>query len=634
MVKKFFALMVLFSVLIFSGVSYADIAYLKMDFDTATSTTTQYLCTATQNGTVTSQISLGSMSQASSTEVFTFNRDNNNFILICRNEYSDINNYFNSSNVRLSLYNAANINTPLATRTINNAFAVISVAEYGNNILVGTTGSRGTLYEINPSTLEIISSYDYFNTSDFASNSIFESVAANYNGTIYAAFGHMLYEAGDYTGEVDEIDRLDFVTMDGLGNVTSRHERYEHANNLTGTAFSGGNFYISLGRDIESEEDFYGIYRTNGIEPANATKVVDGNVSNICTDGSGGLYYTVYESDTDLLGNALTVTRKLYHWNGSTSTLVYDFKNYDESGENIAQYYASINDILDIDYDINNNVLFVGLNGRVVTVAGESINNIAGINLSPDNANNEAVYSFSVIGSSGNSYGNSSNVTPVTPVPSPDNPSAGDPDSTALPEEIVEPVGYLSPDVLENIAEALLSDDIVDIDVSELKFITSDNIKPAQEPTDTMNQIMRDEGYQAAYKLNTLTVSDDGYYVFVVNVPAEFVGKSLRDMRVYAFENSTGSNNVNNSFMGLVNGALNYLEITNLFGVKIDRLEAQVLAVGFLHATQPLCLYIARIIFALLTGGLGCNLTGTGAAALFAVCLIFIMCRKNIFTKK
>ena len=68
-----------------------------------------------------------------------------------------------------------------------------------------------------------------------------------------------------------------------------------------------------------------------------------------------------------------------------------------------------------------------------------------------------------------------------------------------------------------------------------------------------MKQYINDDGYEPAYKLNTLTVSEDGYYVFLVNIPDEFVGKSINDIRIYALKNADFAA----SIPGLVNGLLN-----------------------------------------------------------------------------
>lgn len=163
-----------------------------------------------------------------------------------------------------------------------------------------------------------------------------------------------------------------------------------------------------------------------------------------------------------------------------------------------------------------------------------------------------------------------------------------------LPSAVIEPV-VLSDDVLENLAE------LMNIDKSEIKFITQENISSPKDPTDSMKKYMHDDSHNAAYKLNTLTVNEDGYYVFLVNIPEEFIGKKVSSIKIYALKDS----DFRAAFYSLVNGILNYGEITNLLGVKIDTLEGKVLTIGFLQAGTSFSMYLAKLILMLLAGG--CN---------------------------
>ena len=170
----------------------------------------------------------------------------------------------------------------------------------------------------------------------------------------------------------------------------------------------------------------------------------------------------------------------------------------------------------------------------------------------------------------------------------------------------------MSPDVLENLAETLAS---ADISAEQIRFITDGNISTAREPTQSMKEYINNDGYEAAYKLNTLTVSEDGYYVFQINIPEDFVGMNVSDIKIYALKNS----DFNASFFALVNGILNYGEITNMFGVKIDTLPEKVLAVGFLQASTPFSVYLAKILIAVMAGGCesGLGISGLILAAVF-----------------
>lgn len=197
---------------------------------------------------------------------------------------------------------------------------------------------------------------------------------------------------------------------------------------------------------------------------------------------------------------------------GSETSLVYD------SGED-----GSIDDII---YDINNGILYANIKGQITA-------------LTPDSSGmltvSRTLGSHSIWTVSGNPADSSSgnNVTP-----SPQNQSQ----NTPLPSAVIEPAGELSQDVMNRLAS------LVSIDASELHLITQENISSPKEPTQSMKQYIHDDGYEAAYKLNTLTVSNDGYYVFAVNIPDELVGMKVSDVKLYALKNSDfASSKVNSS---------------------------------------------------------------------------------------
>ena len=198
----------------------------------------------------------------------------------------------------------------------------------------------------------------------------------------------------------------------------------------------------------------------------------------------------------------------------------------------------------------------------------------------------------------------------VTPSPSPV-PAA----PVVLPSSTIEPV-ILSDDVLENLASIMSSRDVSSKDIH---FITQDNLSSPAEPSDAMKNYMRNDGYNAAYKFNTVTVSDDGCYVFLVNIPDEFIGVKVSEVKLYAINDSE----ISASFYSLINGVLNYGEITNLLGVKIDTLEKQVLAVGILQAGTPFSVYLAKILLALLAGGCDMGLGLAGFAVITSTLFIF-----------
>jgi len=70
---------------------------------------------------------------------------------------------------------------------------------------------------------------------------------------------------------------------------------------------------------------------------------------------------------------------------------------------------------------------------------------------------------------------------------------------------------------------------------------------------------------------------------------------------------------------------LNFTEITNLPGLKIDTLEGQVLVAAVLQAGTPFSVYLTKILLMLLAGG--CD-AGLGIAGLCVFGLIVLKLRK------
>ena len=581
------------------GTVHADLVYEYYNYGS------HGLTSITQNGSDFSQgqsISLGS--DVEDPQIFSFTHNGHPRLLVASMEgnlydYDDsFSSYANS--FTLSVYDPADLSSPLVKKNMGSSgiglIGVSNVAEFRNNIIVaGISFQSAALVEINPDTLDVVSTYKHFGISDFQDDSfaIFLSAAANYNGTIYAAFIH---QVTDFTGNSESYnDRVDFVTMSSLGNVTSRHNNFSMPNSFAGAAFSGGSLYAGIGEVSYYRTDDankYGIYRVKSINPDEAVRVLEGDIGFLCSDGNGGLYYTLNEEDSSSYGGtsyyASGISRTVYHWNGSSSEQVY-------------QSDGSYSYIDDIQYDTASNTLFILLHDKIMALNNGSVSQVAAFQAG-------AVDYFTVLGASPYTTGNSS--TPSTPS-TPSTQSGNDTPAAELPSGVIEPPVITSSDVLDNIAA------LVSTDASHLHLITQENISSPSEPTQTMREYIKNDGYEAAYKFNTLTVSEDGYYVFLVNIPDELVGKSVNDIRLYALKNADFAS----SFYSLINGILNYGEITNLFGVKIDTLEKQVLAVGFLQAGTPFSVYLAKIIVALLAGG--CSLAGAGITVLLLAGMFF-----------
>ena len=144
-----------------------------------------------------------------------------------------------------------------------------------------------------------------------------------------------------------------------------------------------------------------------------------------------------------------------------------------------------------------------------------------------------------------------------------------------------------------------------------------------------MIQYMKDDGYEPKYNLNVLTVSEDGYYVYLVNVPEGFVGKKVSEVKMYALgQKDFAGSSLKSSFFGLMNGILNYGELTNLTGHKIDSLPAKVLAIGILQAGQPFSVFLAKLLVSIFTGTSGC-VTGMGMFTSIGCLLMFRVFRRK-----
>ena len=460
--------------------------------------------------------------------------------------------------------------------------------EFGDNIILGMsklgmpqTSSEGSinfeaqtiaLLEINPETGALANSY----THDLEAGNDF------YDGGYRCLAVHK---------NVIYLDTAkDIIMMDSVGHVTGRISDTSlrfipsgenlYAINFSRTSNNDSEPLILINGDISgltlTSSDFFSRYA------ANAEGITDlgSGSKRIYLDGSGGVYYV---PAIDMFGYG----SEIRHWDGSNNTSVYS-----TNGDNIE-------DLFYIRYDSYAKIMFIGCHVKgkeynmpyaVYTVAA----------LKQDSSGNftlAQIFGDTVI---------DSGFRELTVIDSTPNSSAG---STSLPSATIEPAPALSSTTLQNLAS------LVSIDPSALNMITQENISAPSDPAQSMKDYMQSDGYDAAYALNTLTVNEDGYYVFMVNIPDELVGKKVSGIKIYALKNADFAS----AFYGLLNGVLNYGEVTNLLGVKIDTLEKQVLAVGLLQAGTPFSMYLAKLIIALLAGG--CSLSGTGVFMLCAVCL-------------
>jgi len=503
------------------------------------------------------------------------------------------------------VFDPDNMSEPLASGTLDmpsdlTLFKVDSVAELGSNIVLALKDCHSLLI-VNPETCELVNTYTEGESS-------YMSVVYPYAGQIVVVIDtpqQTSYQGENGTGYGAGAATIKIITMDSSGTITGTLDNFAFDGNLEA---SGGELYFALGDSdyIGSSEaaQYQGIYRVSGLlgnmDINNAVRVTSDNPHKMTRDGKGGLYYTAFGTDS-----SSSTPRYIYHWDGSTTSQVY----VADSGYTIDN----------ITYDIKNGVLYAEIISSSYNVNLTALT--AGSDGRLTSANSFGYHRFTVMGNPVDSSSSSSGGNAVIDNPS-DNASTSS-DKTAQTTEL--PVGVIEParpseDVLQNIAD-LVSADIESIDKSQINYITWENISSPQEPTPAMRQQITDDGYEPAYKLNTLTVSDDGYYVFLVNIPEEFVGKSISDIRIYALKNT----DITASIPGVVTGLLNFTEITNLAGIKIDTLEGQVLAVAVLQAGTPFSVYLTKILLMLLAGG--CD-AGLGIAGLCVFGLIVLKLRK------
>ena len=233
--------------------------------------------------------------------------------------------------------------------------------------------------------------------------------------------------------------------------------------------------------------------------------------------------------------------------------------------------------------------------------------------------NVQASYSFMVLDSS--SYGNGGNVTPVPgPVTSPDPPAK-------LETAIISPVPSLTDDVISRLAQN------ISVDPSEIILLTSADFTTSDppEPTQAMRQEVSKQNGQFLAKLNTITVSRDGWYVFMVTVSDDLVGTPVNDLRLFGAEGSDFSGSFTASFglLSVFNGVTGMWEVSNLFGWEIDTLPKQFLVTMLLSAGTSLTTYFVKILLMLLAGGCSAGIGIGAVCATVAVIADVKSCRKK-----
>ena len=227
----------------------------------------------------------------------------------------------------------------------------------------------------------------------------------------------------------------------------------------------------------------------------------------------------------------------------------------------------------------------------------------------------EVGFSFSIPGIGNN-----------TPVPSPSPITSQDKNTAAKLE-----IAVISPIVLSDEVIAKLAQNI-SVDPSEIILLTSADFTTSEppEPTNAMRQRVQSDNGQFMAKLNTINVKRDGWYVFMVTVSDDLVGTKVSDLKLYAAESSdftassVGSVSAAFDLLPMANGLTGTLEVSNLFGVKLDTLPKQFLATMFLSASKSITVYIVKLIIMLLTGGCDAGIGIIGGGLMIVTGGVFI----------
>ncbi|MBQ7220147.1 MAG: hypothetical protein IJS28_04120 [Synergistaceae bacterium] len=177
--------------------------------------------------------------------------------------------------------------------------------------------------------------------------------------------------------------------------------------------------------------------------------------------------------------------------------------------------------------------------------------------------------------------------------------------------------------ILKNdvISQDILSRDVVSTDIKT--FTSADTVAEPEEPTEAMQETVKDDGYEIAAKLNTVQVAESGFYIFKVTLSEEsfqkLKGLSAEEVRVYALSDTDLDIEIAPAF---ITGILNTFELLTMTGEKMDTIGLrEFLLIGLLDAGKPLSLYLAKLLIMLLLGG--CSY-GWGMSALLAVPAVMI----------
>lgn len=232
-------------------------------------------------------------------DVFGFTHGGKSMILVAYTTYdSDSKSY--SQTGRFSVYDTSDLSSAVAAGSVASGFRIRGVTEFRSNIVLsGEASTNAMLIELGA----VVNTYSHFtgdNTLDEYQE--YRSGALIWNGMLVASF------TSPYRS--DNTREYDFVTMNTFGHISGHITGFD-GRKLEMAAVSGGQLYIVYGThdaEIAAEDpDELGIYRlpSGSLSFSDAVQITHNNTSSAHRDGKGGLYYSLYEENSQ--------ARYIYH---------------------------------------------------------------------------------------------------------------------------------------------------------------------------------------------------------------------------------------------------------------------------------------------------------------------------------
>lgn len=147
-----------------------------------------------------------------------------------------------------------------------------------------------------------------------------------------------------------------------------------------------------------------------------------------------------------------------------------------------------------------------------------------------------------------------------------------------------------------------------------------------------MKRFVASDDHEIIINLPTVSVDEEGIYIVPVTLSGDMwetvQGKSIADYKFYALNDSDlGKDQMRPA---IINGLLGTWELFTMTGEKMDSFGVrEFLMVGFLEASKPFSLYLARLIIMLLLGGCNSGIAPHAATAGLLLLIVFAILKKH-----